>query len=154
MKKFLSFIFVGVFIFLGCSQNYEKSTKNHISVSGNAPKKSVMFFDDFYSAMIMASEKKDLDKSFSFYSTNFPANLEKVKENTKKMYENYKDIIYVPESIALNIKADSAITSDTYTFSALPIKIKEYKPMNYSGKERIYWKKEGDTWKIINWIYY
>jgi len=154
MKKVLFFVFLGLFVFLGCSQNYEKSTKNHISVYGNAPKKSVMFFDDFYSAMIMASEKKDLDKSFSFYSTNFPANLEKLKENTKKMYENYKDIIYVPESIVVNIEGDSAITSDSYTFSAQPIKIKEYEPMNYSGKERIYWKKEGETWKIINWIYY
>jgi hypothetical protein len=161
MKAFLSVAIpvAAVLALAGCApQGAGVKTANDIRVEGTCSAEDVRFFDSFYTSMIRAVEAEDLEKSLAFYSEGFkgqtPEQKEGLRRNTAALYANYKNIVYSPESIRLVGGQDEAMTTDDYSFNAIPEDVRKFKPLNYSGRERMYWKKENGAWKIVDWIYY
>ena len=146
------------FFVFSCSPQGGVKTANNIKVEGNCSAADVQFFDSFYSAMIKAVETEDLENSLAFYSEGFkgqtPEAQEGLRKNTTALYDNYRNIVYSPTEIRLLGGEDEAMTTDAYSFNAIPEDVRKFKPLTYSGRERIYWKKENGTWKIVDWIYY
>ena len=75
-----------------------------------------------------------------------------MKKNNEILNKSYKNISYTMSEIKVNIDGNSAVSSDKFIYSATPA-VKGYKPIKKEGTERIYWKREEGTWKIVNWIY-
>jgi len=134
----------------------KEETINNIHLKGKYTNADKNYFAQFFQEMQDAVNTKNAEKAFSFYSKDFMSdsgiNLEELKKNTILVYKVYTKIKYEMKNISVHIQKTDAVSIDNYIYSAKPKK-RGYKPLNYSGKERIYWKKEGDTWKIINWVY-
>ncbi len=136
-------------------QKINNSQKKGFLIKGVYSEEDVNFFTNFFKQMEEAVRTEDLEKSISFYSKDFMSdegiNLEQVKENTEFVYEHYDNINYKMSNIIVTLKNDKAVSIDNFEYSAEPVK-ESLKPLEYKGTERIYWKKEGDEWKIINWV--
>ncbi len=134
----------------------EQVVKGNITFKGNYQQNDMEYFMRFFKEMQNAVENRDAERAFSFYSKNFMndmgISLKKLKSNTEKFYKDYDKIVYKMSNISVNLKDDKALSIDDFEFSAEPVK-KGYEPIHYKGTERIYWQKENDTWKIVNWIY-
>jgi hypothetical protein len=116
-----------------------------------------VFFRDFYEKMMKAVETEDSEASFSFYSGYFKggSNLTAMKANISRLYEEFKDTVYIVQNVQLVVTGDAAVTEDEYTYSAFPKDpASGLKPLDLKGRERIYWIRENGVWKISEWIYY
>lgn len=151
MLGMLGFLFIS-----GCSSH--KSSGNNIKVSGQCSPADVTYFDGFYTMMIQSCVNEDAKASFGYYSTGFKGGsteyMDKLKKNIITLYANYQKIKYDPSNISLTVQGDEAVTSDDFSYSAQPEKNSSVEALNYSGKERLYWKKENGAWRITEWIYY
>lgn len=157
--KTLTGLFIStVFMMTSCGIGVDtrQLTENRILMQGDYTRADMEFFDGFYSSIIKAIEEEDVDTSFGFYSDSFmdkPVSyLNGLRENTEKLYLRYRDILYDPENIIITVKSSEAVSTDEFRYSAVPEKSGSGSPLNYSGKERIYWKKEESGWKIVNWV--
>lgn len=159
VRKYV-FLIAGLFLsssfFFQCAPKQGQGLE--IKVIGKASKDDIRFFQDFYSKMKLAIQNEDIEGSLSFYSEEFMANKpgqkEKLRSNIQSLYVNYIDISYLPTGISLSVENESAVTSDRYTYTAKPEPKSVYPKLDYQGNERIYWKKENGSWRIIEWIYY
>jgi hypothetical protein len=148
-----------LFIFSQCTpppQSVPEKKVDDVTFRGNFLEEDQMFFLQFVIDIQRAVNSKNAEKSFSFYSKNFMSDsgidLAKLKKNTILVNQIYDDINYQISDITIHIGKGKAVSSDNFTYTAKPLKT-GYKPLDYSGAERIYWKKENGSWKIINWIY-
>ncbi len=152
----LGLIIITMFFLASCGSTTDKGQS--IKLNGKYSKADVAFFQDFYAGMVQAAQNEDIDKSLAFYSSSFkgasPGYLDKLRANIQSLYVNYKNITYVPKNVSLTIEGDDAMASDEYTYTAQPEAGSRFKPLDYSGKERIYWKKENNSWRIVEWIYF
>lgn len=127
-----------------------------IHIKGKYKKEDVEYFVKFFKEMQEAVNSKNAEKAFSFYSKDFMSDsgvkLDELKKNTILIYKVYDNVKYTMSDIKVHIREKEAVSTDDYTYSAKPI-TKGYKPLDYNGKERIYWEKEKDAWKIANWVY-
>lgn len=162
MKLFrilLVILLIGVYL-KSCSPPPDLPEKeevvSNVKFKGDYTKDDVQHFLKFLKAMQKAVNEKNADASFSFYSEDFMSDsgvkLEDLKKNTELLYEVYSQVKYIVKDVKIYVKDDKAVSSDNFTYSAVPI-AKGYKKLSYKGQERIYWQKEGDEWKIINWVY-
>jgi len=151
-------VIVAVIVSGGCSSGTAVKTVNNIQVEGDCTAADVAFFDSFYTAMIQAVRTEDVDKSLSFYADGFKGltdeSMAGLRKNVAVLYANYRELVYSPDSIRLTARGSEAVTTDQYSYNAVPEDSRKFKPLNYSGRERIYWKKEDGAWKIMDWIYY
>jgi len=133
----------------------EEMVKN-VKFKGSYSRDDVDYFLKFFNEMRESVKNEDAEKSFSFYSRDFMSdsgiNLNDLKKNTELLYKAYDNIVYSVSDVQVHVKADKAVTTDNYFYKAGPAE-EGYKPLNYKGRERIYWQKEKENWKIINWIY-
>ena len=133
-----------------------EETIGDIHLKGRYTQEDKEYFINFFKEMQEAVNSENAEKSFSFYSKEFMsdtgAKLDELKKNTILVYKVYDNIKYNMTGINVHIREKDAVSTDDYTYSAKPV-ARGYKPLNYKGKERIYWNKEKDTWKIVNWIY-
>ncbi len=162
MKLFKGIIIFNIIMafFITCSPAPEIPEKvevvKNVKFKGSYTKTDIDYFLVFIEEMRKAIQNKDAEKCFSFYSKSFMSdagvNLNDLKKNTKLLYKAYKEINYEVSDMKVHVDKDNAVTTDEYIYTAKPAN-KEYKPLKYTGKERIYWQKEGNKWKIVNWIY-
>ncbi len=143
-------------IFPFCSPPpFREETIENIHFKGNYKKEDAVYFLRFFKEMQQAVISKNTEKAYSFYSEDFMSdsgvNLEKVKKNLIIINKAYGKINYIMSDVNVHIQKSQAVSTDKYIYSAMPIR-KGYKVLNHKGKERIYWKKEKDKWKIINWV--
>lgn len=129
---------------------------SNMKIKGDYIKNDIQYFLKFFADMQNAVSTKDTEKSFSYYADDFGKdsniNLSAMKKNIEFVNQSYKDINYTMKDLKVYIKGNEAISYDSYTYSAQPINM-NLKPLAYSGKERIYWIKAGNSWKIVNWVY-
>lgn len=132
-----------------------KDKQEGIVYKGDYSQEDMSFFKGFFNEITEAARNKDTKKSFSFYSKSFMKEqgvmIFTIKKNIDYLYENYDDINYKMNNINLMIDKDKALSTDDFEYTARPVK--EGMPeLEYQGKERIYWKKEGNQWKIVQWV--
>ncbi len=158
-KSLIGFIIIGVVLLGNCTKRSPEQMiekKGGIVFRGVHSKNDNEYFLSFFKRMQEAVANRDLEASFSFYSDKFMndegVKLDVLKRNTKILYKNYHNIVYKMTNIRVTIKDNRAVSVDEFSYSAEPIK-RGYKKLNYTGTERIYWEKEGDNWKIVNWIF-
>lgn len=127
-----------------------------MKIKGDYNKKDIDYFLEFFSAMQKAVNEKDTEKAFSFYSEDFGkdtgVNLTSLKKNLHDLNKNYKSIKYTMQNLKVYVREDNAVSDDVFLYNAVPVS-RKFPALKYKGKERIYWKKEGQEWKIINWVY-
>ncbi len=134
----------------------KEETIGDLHFKGKYTKEDTEYFVNFFKEMQEAVNSKDAEKAFSFYSKDFMSDsgvkLDELKKNTVLIYKVYDNVKYTMLNINLHIRDKEAVSTDDYAYSAMPI-AKGYKPLDYKGKERIYWEKENNEWKIVNWVY-
>ncbi len=150
---------IGVILFANCTKKAPEKIiekQGGVIFKGIHKRSDTAYFLKFFKEMREAVENKDLEQSFSFYSEEFKNDegikIDVLRRNTDVLYKNYKNIVYKMTNISVFIKGDKAISIDEFSYSAVPIE-RGYKKLNYTGTERIYWQKEADEWKIVNWIF-
>ncbi len=157
--KLLKILFILVMIltiFPFCSPPpYREETIENIHFKGNYKKEDAVYFLRFFKEMQEAVISKNTEKAYSFYSKDFMSDsgvkLDKVKKNLAIINKAYSKINYTMSDVNVHIQKSQAVSMDNYTYFARPVK-RGYEVLNHKGKERIYWKKEKDEWKIINWV--
>lgn len=161
MKFFKVFLMLTVilYVFVFCSpppEMMKEEVAGNMHVKGSYSKDDVDYFLKFYKEMQEAVRTKNSEKAFSFYSKDFMSDagvkLDELKKNTILLNKVYDKINYVISQVKIHIQGKLAVSTDNYSYSAVPLQ-KGYKSLNYKGSERIYWKKEKGTWKIVNWVY-
>jgi len=153
MRKFPIYLLIFNLFIIDCQKVEEQ--KEGITIKGTFSKQDVDFFVQFVKEMENAVAQKDIEKCLSFYSENFlnEKNLDKNKarENTQYVFDNYTNIKYKMKNLVANVKNDKAVSVDEFEYSAYPID-KKLDKLEFKGKERIYWIKENNEWKIVNWV--
>ncbi len=161
-KLFLVVSIMLVFLIIACQNQTSQEGKTiqtdigKIKIKGKYTESDLDQFIKFYKSLKEAAEKEDLEMSISFFAPEFEKiagiKIDELKENTAAVYRDYDNIKYTTSNVKIIITGNSALTIDDYEYKADPT-IKGLKPLHYKGKEKIYWKKTGDKWQIINWIY-
>jgi hypothetical protein len=133
----------------------EKIIEN-MTIKGDFSEADVRYFLDYRKQIEGAMKAMDVERSFAYYSPDFMNDarlkLEDLKKNTRIMFKAYRDIRYVISEFKVQVNRDTALSEDRFVFTAVP-KDPSYKPLAYKGKERIYWQKQDNVWKIVNWVY-
>lgn len=133
-----------------------EETIDGMTIRGDYSKEDTAHFQNFRKTIPEAMREKDAERSLAFYSDSFMndtgVKLEELKKNTRLLYRVYGDIQYSVSDFSVSVRKDTALSKDRYTFKAVPVN-QAYKPLDYEGRERIYWQKEGGVWKIVSWVY-
>ncbi|MDD5065492.1 MAG: hypothetical protein PHF84_00460 [bacterium] len=136
--------------------NGREEKTGDMTIKGEYTKEDIDYFSGFRKNISEAIRNKDVEKAFLYYSEGFSSDtgvkLSELKKNTVLLYKVYEQINYSILDFSVNVKGGTAVSTDRFTYSASPVNL-SYKPLDYQGKERIYWQKENGVWKIVNWIY-
>ncbi len=111
-------------------------------------------YNNVMSTIMEIQREKDVNKALSLYSDEFFYILskEKFKNNIKTLFTYYNKIKYIPEKYKVILKKNTLLIENIVYYEAYP-KSKKFAQIVYKGRERIYFKKEDDKWRIVAWIY-
>ena len=146
---------IAMFFVAGCGKGGQKwqSHEGKFSYLGELAEADRTFFADFYGNVGKYVGEKNSSKMLSFFSKAFVGqqgeSLTQVQKNLPAAYNQVKSMAYDVSQVRLTVEGPKNLIAE-HVFRTT-ITQADSQVEKSQGKERLYWRKEANQWKILHW---